>query len=185
VLLNCGLRPAEAYALKWDDLVGDTLHVQRALVKRRKYGFELAEPKTSQSRRGVVVMPSTLEALNTHRALQAQEILKRGRRYQRNGLIFANANGRPLSHANVTKAFKDALTAAGLQHMRMYDLRHTHATAMLQSGNNIKVVSERLGHSSIVITADTYSHVSPTMQRQAVGQYEACLKAASAVREIA
>lgn len=88
-------------------------------------------------------------------------------------LVFPSEIGTPLNPANVTRAFKKALTDAKIRtSIRLYDLRHTTATLLLQAGINPKVVSERLGHSTIVLTLDVYSHVLPSMQIDATKQLE-------------
>ena len=81
-----------------------------------------------------------------------------------------------VAHNTVTHAFGKILTAAGLPHVRLHDLRHTHATIMLRAGVHPKVVSERLGHSSIRITLDTYSHVLPGLQKAAAQRFDAFLE---------
>jgi integrase len=88
-------------------------------------------------------------------------------------LVFASEIGTPLNPPNVTRVFKKALKNAGIRtSIRLYDLRHTTATLLLQAGVNPKIVSERLGHSTIVLTLDVYSHVLPTMQQNATEQLE-------------
>ena len=88
-------------------------------------------------------------------------------------LVFASEIGTPLNPPNVTRAFKKALERAGIRtSIRLYDLRHTTATLLLQAGVNPKIVSERLGHSTIVLTLDVYSHVLPNMQEEATVQLE-------------
>ena len=88
------------------------------------------------------------------------------------GFVFANSVGGPLSPDTISHAFTKLIRKAELPHVRLHDLRHTHATLMLKQGVPAKVVSERLGHSSIVITMDTYSHVLPGMQEDAANAFE-------------
>ena len=110
-----------------------------------------------------------VKALVEHKRRQGEERLKVGSEWQDNGLVFATLVGEPLNISNLTKtAFKSALVKAELPTtFRLYDLRHTHATLLLTNGENPKVAAERLGHSTIVLTLDTYSHVLPDMQQQA------------------
>jgi integrase len=87
-------------------------------------------------------------------------------------LIFCGALGEPLRQDNLIKRLKTVLKQAELPAMRSYDLRHSHATQLLKDGVNPKVVAERLGHASVTLTLDTYSHVSATMQAQVVAGLE-------------
>jgi integrase len=96
--------------------------------------------------------------------------------YQNNNLVFANEIGSPLIRENITRRhFRPIIKAAGLPNIRLYDLRHTTATLLLVEGIHPKVVAERLGHSSIVLTMDIYSHVLPTMQKTATDALERML----------
>jgi len=99
--------------------------------------------------------------------------LKLGSAWQNFDLVFPSEIGMPLNPPNLTRAFKKALERAGIRtSIRLYDLRHTTATLLLQAGVNPKVVSERLGHSTIVLTLDCYSHVLPSMQKEATAKLE-------------
>ena len=92
-------------------------------------------------------------------------------------MVFASEIGTPLQKKNIRdKHFKPLLRKAELPDIRLYDLRHTTATLLLSEGVNPKIVSERLGHASIVLTLDTYSHVLPTMQEEATDKLEMMLK---------
>ncbi len=104
------------------------------------------------------------------------EIEQAGDLWRENGLIFASESGSPLSRQHVTAhRFKPLLKRAGLPEIRFHDLRHTCATLLLSKNVNPKVVSEMLGHASIAITLDTYSHVLPTMQESAAKAMEDAL----------
>ena len=92
---------------------------------------------------------------------------------QPSDLVFSQPDGSFISPDIVTKVFRKAVRSLGLGHVRLHDMRHTHATLMLQQGIHPKIVSERLGHSSVAITLDTYSHVLPSMQRDAAEQLHA------------
>lgn len=176
LLLSSGMRPGEALGLKWGDvdMKAGRVHVQRALSKT-KTGWVLQEPKTARSRRAIPLPPSVMNDLKEHRAGQLEERLKAGS-YNDRDLVFADRAGEPLSPANIYKRhFKPLVAAAGLPALRLYDLRHTCATLLLAAGENPKVVSERLGHASITLTLDTYSHVLPDMQDQATAKLESIL----------
>jgi integrase len=176
LLVTTGLRPGEALGLKWDDLDGGTIQVQRVVVERTGKGWALEEPKTSRSRRTVSLPASTVRALHSHRAKQAEAKLAAGPEYEDRGLIFATSTGAPERQSNLFRRhFKPLLKAAGLPNVRMYDLRHTAATLLLAAGENPKIVSERLGHSTITLTMDTYSHVLPEMRQQTAERLEGML----------
>jgi integrase len=183
VLLAGGLRPSEALGLKWDDLDGDRLRVRRSLTRLKGGGWTLTEPKTVKGKRAVPLPGFALDALKEHRKKQAAERLKAGEAWQAHGFIFAAENGEPLNTRNIDQRhFQKILKAAGLPRMRPYDLRHSHATLLLANGEHPKVVSERLGHASITLTLDTYSHVLPGMQEQATERLDALLTGARQVR---
>jgi len=183
--LTTGMRPQEYLALKWSDidLIKRTATVRRAIVwsQKKGVGWHFDEPKTKQSRRTMPLPESTARVLMEHKRRQAEERLRAGSEWQDHGLVFTTLLGDPLSIPSLTKqAFKPALTVASLPAFRLYDLRHSQATLLLSNGENPKVVSERLGHSTIVLTLDTYCHVLPDMQRQAADRIEQLLFAVGA-----
>jgi integrase len=176
LLVTSGLRPGEALGLKWSDVARNRVQVQRVLVPTRKGSWRLEEPKTDRSRRVVVLPDSVARALQTHRRLQAEEKLRVGEAYQDHGLVFAMPTGTPPNYRGlVLSHFNPIMQRAGLAPRRVYDLRHTAATLLLVLGEHPKVVSERLGHSSVTITLDTYSHVLPDMQERAAAKLESLL----------
>lgn len=176
ILLTGGLRPSEALGLKWEDLDGDNLRVRRSLTRNKGGGWTLTEPKTAKGRRTVPLPSFTVEALREHRKKQAEQRLAAGSAWNDNGFIFAAENGEPLNSRNLDQRhFQPLLAAAKLPRMRLYDLRHSHATLLLANGEHPKVVSERLGHASVVLTMDTYSHVLPGMQEGATERLDALL----------
>jgi integrase len=161
VAVHCGLRQGELLGLKWADidLEAGTLQVRRTLSNG-----ELTAPKTAKSRRSVNLTPTAVEALRRHSARQAKEMIRADTLYQDQGLVFASLVGTPLSRHNLTRSFKALLQRTGLpSSVRFHDLRHTCATLLLSKGFNGKFVQELLGHSTIAITLDTYSHVMPGM----------------------
>jgi integrase len=123
--------------------------------------------KTKNSRRSIPIPEATAAALSTHKAKQAAFILAQGDKYERNNFVFSNAVGNFLDLTKTRKAFHSVCRLAEVPEIRLYDTRHTHATLLLAAGVNLKVVSERLGHASIALTADTYSHVLEGMQQEA------------------
>jgi integrase len=177
--ITTGMREGELLGLQWGDVDPDagSVHVQRTLY-RGPEGFVLGEPKTRGSRRQVLLGPLALEGLRRHRVNQAAERLLCGSSWQDIGLIFPNELGRPMEASNLRRrSFEPLLARAGLPHIRFHDLRHSAATLLLGQNVHPKVVSECLGHSQVSITLDLYSHVTPTMQRQAADAMESMLRA--------
>jgi integrase len=178
--LTTGMRPEEYFGLQWKDVdfTEGIVIVQRALVWRTKGGgWYYGEPKTSRSRRTIPLPASLTRFLIEHKRQQGIERLKAGPAWQDHGLVFTTTIGSPLNISNLTfKHFKPALKRANLpKTIRLYDLRHTCASLLLSAGENPKVVSERLGHASITLTLDVYSHVLPTMQAAASQKLERLL----------
>jgi integrase len=176
--LATGMRPGEYLALRWADLDLDhgRVVVVRAVVWQAGT-WSFTEPKTSRSRRSIPLPPSVVRLLREHRRLQAAERLVAGPRYRNLDLVFATETGTPIDLRNLSQRhFKAVLKAAGLPAtIRLYDLRHTSATLLLTAGVHPKVVSERLGHATITLTLDTYSHVLPTIQQGAADRLEEAL----------
>ena len=176
LIIESGMRPEEYLALQWKDIdfQQQALSVRRAIVwKRKGGGFTFTEPKTKKSRRSIPISNSVINALKVHRRKQLEEKLKLGSVYGKLDLVFASEVGTPIQPKNLLdRHFRPLLTKAELPSLRLYDLRHTTATLLLSAGENPKVVSERLGHASIVLTLDTYSHVLPTMQESATNKLE-------------
>lgn len=177
--LATGMRPEEYLALKWSDvdLHAGNATVRRTLIWRKGGGWYFGEPKTSRSRRTIPLPTSLVSALSDHRRKQGESRLKKGADYQNNDLVFATGEGTPILLRNlVRRHFRPVLVNAKLAlSLRLYDLRHSCATLLLSAGENPKVVSERLGHASIVLTLDTYSHVLPSMQQAATEKLERIL----------
>ncbi len=177
--LATGMRVNEYLALQWKDidLQKGTATVQRVVIWRPKgAGWTFAEPKTSKSRRTVPLPASLVKRLAEHRREQAEQRMKLGPLYENHDLVFATGKGTPIYYRNLAlRHFAPTLERAKLQGFRLYDLRHSCATLLLSAGENPKVVSERLGHSSIVLTLDIYSHVLPDMQRAATDKLERML----------
>jgi integrase len=128
------------------------------------------------SRRTIPLTMNLTNMLKAHRRAQNERRMKLGTAYQNNDLVFASKVGTPFFPENIrVKWFEPLLKKSGLPDIRLYDLRHTCATLLLLNGINPKVVSERLGHSPVVMTLDTYSHVLPQMQGEATDSLEMLL----------
>lgn len=164
-----GMRRGEVLGLKWQDIDLDTARVSivRSLTVVGGYEVQFSEPKTARGRRMVALDPSTVAALREHRERQILERSLMGEAYADDDLVFSRADGKALHPDAFSDAFWRHSKAAKLPRIRFHDLRHTHATLALAAGIHPKVVSERLGHASITITLDTYSHAIPAMQETA------------------
>ena len=167
VALNTGMRRGELSALRWDDIdiQNGVIFVHRTVNYVGGYGFVETEPKTRASKRKIAVSEKVLGTLKAHREQQEGMRLKVGAKWCEQGLVFCNRYGRYLLPEVVSKQFHALLAKAGLPDMRFHDLRHTMATILLESDVHPKKVQERLGHSKIAITMDTYSHVLPSMHQ--------------------
>jgi integrase len=159
VAVHMGMRPGELLGLRWQDVTlsdaGGTLQLNRALSDG-----ELTTPKTKGSRRRIRLSAGSAKVLRTHRTRQLEEKMKKAGLWRDHGLVFPSTVGTPLSHRNVVRSFKALLKRAGLpSSVRLYDLRHTCATLLLSRNVHPKYVQELLGHASIALTLDTYSHI--------------------------
>jgi len=177
IAVTTGMRKGEILGLKWGDLDWGNcrLHVQRQLLRIPNEGLVFSEPKSKAGRRVIVVGKATIDKLRTHQTLQQKERQFAGDRWQESDLIFPSTIGTPMEPRNVIRHFKDTLREAFLPNVRFHDLRHTAATLMLQQGTHPKIVQERLGHASISLTLDTYSHVIPTMQEEVAAKIDELL----------
>lgn len=176
ILVQTGIRPGEALGLQWSDIDNGVLRVRRALVVVPGQLPQLSATKTGRAR-AVPLGTDTREILTAHRLRQVERKLKLGPNYEDHDLIFANDTGGFADLHNIaSRCFKPLLEDLGLPRIRLYDLRHSSATLMLASGEHPKVVQERLGHASITLTLDTYTHVLPTMQEMASQRLEALLR---------
>lgn len=176
--LATGLRPEEYLAMQWKDIDFDknTATVRRVVIRLPKIEWYFSEPKTKSSRRTLPLPVSLVKEIRTHRRKQNEERLKLGAAWQNHDLVFPSEVGTPSTHSNITQIYKRVLRNADLRtSLRLYDLRHSHATLLLKAGVHAKIVSERLGHSSIALTLDIYSHVLPSMQAEAAAHLETML----------
>jgi integrase len=163
-----GLRRGEAVGLRWEDvdLDGGHLHITQQVVQLG-WATEIGAPKTDSGARSVSLDETTADVLRTWRTRQASERAAWGAAWTDTGLVFTREDGTQLHPDQVTTAFERLSREAGLPPIRLHDLRHTAASLALQAGVPLKVVSEQLGHSSLAITADTYTSVLPAVARAA------------------
>ncbi len=196
VLLLGGLRPGEAFALKWRDvdIEAGAVRVVHNLVRISGVeGWQLELPKTKNSRRTVPLPALAMRELRAWKLQQKRDRLKVGPEWQDHDFVFTTEVGTPLHGAR--RSFVEVMAEAELGEwgpepqrksrsgplpkrafkpaFRIYDLRHTCATMLLLAGESLKVVSERLGHAKINMTADRYQHVLPTMQQAAADKLDA------------
>ena len=166
-LAMTGLRRGEALGLRWQDvdLEAGRLAVRRALVPCGREVL-VSEPKTARGRRVVALDPETVAVLKGQAARQLEE-QQAAQSWTDTGLVFTSEDGEALHPEVVSRFFRKAVKEAMLPDIRLHDLRHTHATLALRAGIHPKVVSERLGHATVAITLDTYSHAIPAMQEEA------------------
>ena len=162
-----GMREGEILALHWSevDLKEGYLKVTQSLQAVKNMGLVVSEPKSEKSRRMLVLPAFVVDALKRHKSKQAG--LKKSDKWHEEGLVFTTHNGTPISPRNLVRHFKKKAEEAGLPEIRFHDLRHTAASLLLEKNVHPKVVQEMLGHSQITLTLDTYSHVIPTMQKEA------------------
>jgi len=168
--INTGMRRGEIFALRWKDVDFDNrmISVQQTLQRIKGKGLVFRDTtKTDGSRRSIAVSESVISMLKRIKKKQAEEKISLGPAYQDYDLVFANPDGTPFNIDYLSREFGRLVRRMNLPHVRFHDLRHTHATLLLQQGEHPKVVSERLGHSTITITMDLYSHVMPNMQKEA------------------
>lgn len=165
-----GMRPEEYLSLQWADVdfVRSVATVRHALVWLKGGGYKFGKPKTQKSRRTISLPQDLMFKLKEHRRRQMEERFKLGVGYSNLDLVFASDIGTPLNYRNLTlRHYNKILAQAGLgeEGFVLYSLRHTCATLLLAAGENPKKVADRLGHSSVRTTLDTYSHVLPEMER--------------------
>jgi integrase len=168
VWIHTGLRNAELAALRWSDLDDGVLHCRRALIFGGKGKPQIVGPTKTGKPRSIPLSADVSRLLKRHRREQAEHQMKYRDLYGDQGLIFANSRGGFIDFHNIQRRFfKPLLKKLELPDIRMYDLRHTCATLLFASGENLKVVQERLGHATPMLTLTTYTHVLPGQQAQA------------------
>jgi integrase len=172
-----GLRRGEVCGLPWSDVDLDTgtLRVSQQLVSVGGRS-EIGKPKSAYGVRVVALDADTAAALREHRRRQLEERLEWGEAWTDSGLVFTREDGKPLDPAFVTRHFQALTRGAGLPVIKLHELSHTSASVGLAAGESMKEISDRLGHSSITITADTYTHVSPALARESAERRAALLR---------
>lgn len=167
-LAMTGTRRGEALGLRWEDVDIEqaTVIIRRALVPVAGT-VRISEPKTVRGRRTIALDPQTVEALKAHAARQADEQSQWGEAWTNSGYVFVREDGQPLHPERISALFRRLVKAACLPEIPLHGLRHTHATLALSAGVNPRIVSGRLGHSTVALTLDVYSHVLPQADAEA------------------
>ncbi len=172
-----GMRKGEILGLSWDDIdfESKTLRIKKTLYKIES-GYLLQEPKTRDSIRTIYLDDDLIRVLRKQKVKQNLERLKYGNVYKEHNMVFAQETGEFVFPSAVNALFTRFTKQLGLPRIRFHDLRHTHATILLSMGVNPKIVANRLGHSSVKITLDTYSHVLPEMKQDVSEQFSKMMK---------
>ncbi len=175
--LTTGLRRSELIALRWADvdMKHNLLSVKQVMVRVRG-GYKFQEPKTIKSKRTIHISNKVVKALKEWKRQQNIEKAAYPGEYNEKDLIFCSIMGEPVNPESVSRNFKKDLEAAKLPEIRFHDLRHCHASMLLERGTDLKTISDRLGHSTITMTADIYSHITDKLQAQAVKSLDDVLK---------
>jgi len=178
--LYTGIRRSELLGLRWSDvdLLLDQLSIARALHVVRGGNVISTQPKSATSRRIVALSPATVLMLRDHKKEVQQRYDSFGMVLTDQGLVFAHMDGTPLLPNSVSHAWLRLVRKAGVKPISFHGARHTHASLILKQGIHPKVVQECLGHSTIAITLDTYSHVAPGLQETAARRFDETLDAA-------
>jgi integrase len=174
----CGMRRGEICALRWRSVGLDAGQLSViASIEEGRGGLREKEPKSGKGRL-IALSPMLVAELRRHRMQQAEWLLKLGVRLTDDYHVVTKPDGEPTWPGSLGRAFRRFMRRHGLPQIRLHDLRHSHATHLLAAGVHPKIAQERLGHSSIGITLDLYSHVLPGMQRDAIAKVDAVLQAA-------
>jgi integrase len=168
--LATGMREGEILGLRWSDVDLDLgmLRVNCTVTYVTGHGCVEGEPKTETSKRGVMLPPMVVDVLKRHRLKQLEKRIAAGAAWVDRDLVFPGDHGDFLISDTLLRRFHRLLEQIGLPRIRFHDLRHSAATLLLSMGVQMKVIQELLGHSSINITADIYSHVLPPTHREAI-----------------
>jgi integrase len=168
--LTLGVRHGELLALRWQDIdfAQGVLSIHHTLTVAEDYHFVVGDPKTEAGERAIMLPQPVSEILVAYRTEQTRVRAKAGPAWQEHDLVFCTPQGKQLGPGDVRQRFYRLLKRAGLPRIHIHDLRHSAATLMRSMGVDLKVIQEILGHSTLDMTANIYSHVLPSMQKEAV-----------------
>jgi integrase len=172
--LFTGMRRSEFLALRWGDVdfILSQVYVNRSLHVLKGGKVVFRQPKTTMGRRAVALPPSAILVFKEHWERQKLDRAMLGTPLTDEDLVFSHVDGTPLLPNTVTHAWIKLVHRTGLKGIRLHDARHSHASLMLKQGIHPKIVQERLGHSTIAVTLDTYSHVAPGLQEAAAKRFD-------------
>lgn len=172
--LLTGMRRGELLGLMWSDvdMNARTLSVRRTLSRGVGGTWELGTPKSAAGRRSIALPILAVDALQRHRARQLERRLLLGPSWDPTDFVFTNETGGSLHVNTLTRKYEKLVSDARVRRIRFHDMRHTSATLLLSLGEHPKIVQERLGHASISMTLDRYSHVTKSMQQGAANAFD-------------
>jgi integrase len=170
--LFTGMRRSELLGLQWRDVEVQQIHVCRSLHHLKDGSYIFTQPKSEKSKRIIALSPSSVLVLAEHKGRQQAIRAMLGETLGKDDLVFSTPQGSPLRPNTITRAWTMLATKADIKHIRLHDARHTHASLMLKQGIHPKIVQERLGHSTISMTLDIYSHVAPGLQEAAARSFD-------------
>lgn len=169
-----GMRRGEICGLKWNnvDLENGTITVVQALYNIKGVGLSFDTPKSSKSIRKISISTTLIKILKEEYLKQQLLQKKLGCMYEKNNLVCCNENGSKINPDSLNPKFHRVLKNLNLPCIRFHDLRHSHASLLLEQGSQLKVISDRLGHSTISITADIYTHVNDCTNKETADKFE-------------
>jgi integrase len=170
--LFTGMRRSELLGLQWRDVEVEQIHVCRSLHHLKDGSYIFTQPKSEKSRRTIALSPSSVLVLADHKERQQAIRTMLGETLGKDDLVFSTPQGSPLRPNTITRAWTVLAAKAGIKPIRLHDARHTHASLMLKQGVHPKIVQERLGHATIAMTLDIYSHVAPGLQEAAARGFD-------------
>ncbi|MEX0415305.1 tyrosine-type recombinase/integrase [Bacillus sp. C30] len=178
-LSRTGLRIGECLALQWEDINFEEqkLFINKTLIStKRNENILFGPPKNRSSKRNISLDPSTISHLRKMKIEQNKNTLKNCKYYKEYNFVFTHEDNSCMLHPSTLKFLQQACKKGNFKYITLHGFRHTHAVHLLQSGANLKYVSERLGHSSIDMTANVYLHITKSIEETAVNQYDEFLK---------
>ncbi|MFD4928368.1 tyrosine-type recombinase/integrase [Peribacillus butanolivorans] len=172
-----GMRRGELLGIKWKDIDFNKkrIFVQHSLYYISGQGLVLQTPKTHSGKRNISITNEMIGELQSYKVKKQKQLLKVGLKLIEDHFVVSAFGGEPVNPNTIHKQFLYDIKLAGIKRIRFHDLRHTHATIMLEIGENSKVVSERLGHSNVSITLDKYSHVTQNIQDSSADNFSKAL----------